>query len=105
MICRALLMQLMDCAFCFDLARAGKSMLAKIAMIAITTSSSINVKADGDGVVVRAAAKFGNLNFAFKAARSVNELGVTAQASREWNRRQAICLPLTVIVSSPTLRS
>src|SRR3954464_9860066 len=37
-------MHLIPCAFVFAFARAGKSIPARIAMIAITTSSSIKVK-------------------------------------------------------------
>src|SRR5262245_15561007 len=36
-------MQLMPCAFVFDLANAGNSIPARIAMMAMTTSSSIRV--------------------------------------------------------------
>src|SRR5690606_32282550 len=42
--CFPLLRHLIPCAFVFALAKAGRSMLARIAMIAITTSSSIRVK-------------------------------------------------------------
>ena len=42
--CFSLLMQAMPVAFWRALASAGKSMPAKIAMMAMTTSSSINVK-------------------------------------------------------------
>jgi hypothetical protein len=38
-------MQEMLCAFCFALLRAGRSIAARMAMMAITTSNSINVKA------------------------------------------------------------
>ena len=38
-------------AFCLALARAGRSKAAKIAMMAMTTSSSINVNARGDRTV------------------------------------------------------
>src|SRR5690606_4981716 len=41
---RMLLMHLVCCALALALARAGSSMLARIAMIAITTRSSIRVK-------------------------------------------------------------
>src|SRR5437870_1229262 len=37
-------MQIMPCAFVFALANAGKSKPARIAIMAITTSNSINVK-------------------------------------------------------------
>jgi hypothetical protein len=39
----------MACARDFALASAGSNMLARIAMIAITTSNSINVKARSTG--------------------------------------------------------
>src|SRR5688572_22295557 len=42
--CLRLFKQLICAAFAFALDSAGKSMLARIAMIAITTSSSIRVK-------------------------------------------------------------
>ena len=45
-ICFLLLMSCVILAFIFALARAGNSMAAKIAMIAMTTSNSIKVKAD-----------------------------------------------------------
>jgi hypothetical protein len=38
----------MDWPFCLALERAGRSMPARIAMMAITTSSSIKVKPRGD---------------------------------------------------------
>ena len=41
--CRRLLMQPMPCAFCLALANAGSSMAARMAMMAMTTSSSIKV--------------------------------------------------------------
>src|SRR5206468_2522712 len=44
---RLLLRHLIPCAFCFDLPSAGRSMDARIAMIAITTSNSISVNALG----------------------------------------------------------
>ena len=44
-ICRWLLMQLMPRALALALAKAGKSIPAKIAMMAITTSNSISVNA------------------------------------------------------------
>jgi len=43
--CRILLMQPVCLAFCFALARAGNSIAARIAMMAITTKSSIKVNA------------------------------------------------------------
>src|SRR5688572_14181502 len=43
LICRTLLRQLALSAFCLALLSAGKSKPARIAMIAMTTSSSINV--------------------------------------------------------------
>jgi hypothetical protein len=46
--CRRLLRQEMDWPFCLALERAGRSMPARIAMMAITTSSSIKVKPRGD---------------------------------------------------------
>src|ERR1700761_3686923 len=39
-------MHWMPCACCFDLANAGNSIAAKMAMIAIATTSSIKVNAD-----------------------------------------------------------
>jgi len=36
--------QIVDCPFCFALAKAGSNNPARMAMIAITTSNSINVK-------------------------------------------------------------
>src|SRR5438552_692936 len=45
--CFELFMQAMPVAFCFAFANAGRSMLARMATMAITTRSSINVKADG----------------------------------------------------------
>src|SRR5215471_3717782 len=39
-------MQPVPCAFCLALARAGRSIAARMAMMAITTNSSISVKAD-----------------------------------------------------------
>ena len=42
-----LLKQEMDCALAFALDKAGKSIAAKMAMIAMTTNSSIRVKARG----------------------------------------------------------
>jgi hypothetical protein len=45
MSCRELLTQLMALALSLALDKAGKSIAAKIAMIAMTTSSSIRVKA------------------------------------------------------------
>src|SRR5439155_24408591 len=44
-ICRRLLMQLADLPFSFAFANAGNNIPARMAMIAMTTSSSINVKA------------------------------------------------------------
>ena len=44
MICLVLLIQEMDCAFCLALLSAGSSMAARMAMMAMTTSSSISVK-------------------------------------------------------------
>src|SRR4030095_15874420 len=44
-ICLLLLRQVVCCAFVFALASAGRSIAARIAMIAITTRSSISVKA------------------------------------------------------------
>jgi hypothetical protein len=41
-----LFMHMMPCALFLALERAGRSMLAKIAMIAMTTSNSINVNAE-----------------------------------------------------------
>ena len=43
--CLVLLMQLMPWAFVFDLLRAGSSIAARMAIMAMTTNSSINVKA------------------------------------------------------------
>src|ERR1043165_9626574 len=43
-ICLLLFMQGMDCAFILALPNAGSSIAAKIAMMAMTTSSSISVK-------------------------------------------------------------
>ena len=45
-ICFVLFKQAVACAFSFALLKAGSSMAAKMAMIAMTTSNSINVKAD-----------------------------------------------------------
>src|ERR1035437_7153349 len=45
--CRRLLMHDIPCAFCFALDSAGSSIAASMAMMAMTTSSSINVKPDG----------------------------------------------------------
>src|SRR6266851_10364864 len=42
--CRWLFMHEMPCPFCLALARAGKSIAARMAMMAMTTSSSISVK-------------------------------------------------------------
>ena len=44
--CRELLMQEMPDAFCFALLSAGNSMAARMAMMAMTTSNSINVNAE-----------------------------------------------------------
>jgi hypothetical protein len=44
--CLSALMQLACCALRLAAAKAGNNMAAKIAMMAITTSSSINVNAD-----------------------------------------------------------
>ena len=44
--CFRLFMQEVRCAFCFALAKAGNNMAAKIAMMAMTTNSSINVNPD-----------------------------------------------------------
>src|SRR6185369_11064174 len=44
-ICRSLLKQEMRCAFSLALARAGNNIAARMAMMAMTTSNSINVKA------------------------------------------------------------
>ena len=38
-------MQLASCAFCLAFARAGKSIVARMAMMAMTTSDSIKVNA------------------------------------------------------------
>src|SRR5438034_11198205 len=46
-ICLRLLRHLMACALVLDLAKAGNSMEARIAIIAMTTSSSISVNAPG----------------------------------------------------------
>src|SRR5450631_2530641 len=43
--CLRLFMQEIACAFCLALLKAGNSIAAKMAMIAITTSNSIKVKA------------------------------------------------------------
>src|ERR1035437_9929111 len=43
-ICLVLLMQEMLCAFCLAFVSAGKSIAARMAMIAITTSNSMRVK-------------------------------------------------------------
>src|SRR5207249_12246808 len=54
MICLALLRQPIAWAFCFALASAGRSMPAKIAMMAMTTSSSMSVKPQrGERIVFR----------------------------------------------------
>src|ERR1700743_2672273 len=45
--CFSLFMHLIPWAFCLALDSAGRSMAARIAMIAMTTKSSIKVKADG----------------------------------------------------------
>src|SRR5258706_2421544 len=45
-ICRRLLVHFVRLPFSFALARAGSSIAARIAMIAMTTNSSIKVKAD-----------------------------------------------------------
>jgi len=44
MSCLLLFMHEMPCALVFALAKAGNNMPAKMAIIAITTSNSINVK-------------------------------------------------------------
>src|SRR2546426_301881 len=46
--CLRLAIHLIPCALVLALARAGRSMLARIAIIAITTSSSIKVNAQRD---------------------------------------------------------
>ena len=46
LICLVLLMQAMDSALSLALLNAGSNMAARIAMIAMTTSNSIKVKAD-----------------------------------------------------------
>jgi hypothetical protein len=43
-------MQLMDRPLAFTLAKAGSSMLARMAMMAMTTRSSIKVNAGGRGL-------------------------------------------------------
>src|SRR5439155_26729627 len=43
--CFSLFRQMMRCAFSFVVARAGKSIAARMAMMAMTTKSSIRVKA------------------------------------------------------------
>lgn len=48
---RLLFMQIIPCASFFELARVGSSSAAKIAMMAMTTRSSIKVKPDGDEAV------------------------------------------------------
>jgi hypothetical protein len=49
MTCRVLFMHVVRSAFCFALAKAGSSMAARMAIIAITTSSSIKVNARTGG--------------------------------------------------------
>src|SRR6188508_3323557 len=44
MSCFVLFMHMIPCAFVLALARAGRSMLARIAIMAMTTSNSIRVK-------------------------------------------------------------
>src|SRR5882724_10736 len=51
---RRLFMQWAPRAFCFALARDGRSMAARMAMMAMTTSNSIRVKAGGAGFFPRA---------------------------------------------------
>jgi len=48
---RLLLMHIIPCASFFELARVGSSSAAKIAIMAMTTSSSIKVKPSGDRAV------------------------------------------------------
>jgi hypothetical protein len=48
-----LLAQLIALAFALDLARAGSSNAARMAIIAMTTSSSIRVKPEREGARVR----------------------------------------------------
>src|SRR5664279_3771686 len=49
-ICLRLLMQLISCAFRFADASAGSSSAARMAMMAMTTSSSIRVNPCGEGL-------------------------------------------------------
>ena len=46
MSCLLLFMHRMPCALVLDFANAGRSMLARIAMMAMTTSNSISVNAE-----------------------------------------------------------
>jgi hypothetical protein len=74
-----LLLQTADCPAAFASANAGKSMAAKIAMIAMTTSSSMRVKAKWfcflDAVFIR--------NIIVNKSR-VCEMGVSAHNRRAW---------------------
>src|SRR3954453_15030932 len=60
-------MQLICCALAFAVASAGNSMLARIAMIAMTTKSSISVKPAERDRPAR-----GNLNFITRDPRTMN---------------------------------
>src|ERR1039457_486653 len=59
--CLRLLMHLIPWAFCFALLNAGRSIAARIAMMAMRTSSSINVNAGRD----ERGATIGKFPFAF----------------------------------------
>ena len=83
--CLRLLRQEIICALCLALARAGKSMAARMAMIAMTTSSSIRVNAPPF--------KRWNLNFDFRclvmfqklsALQAANEITFTNSRRRWW---------------------